>query len=120
MSQSPFTAIGVDIGGTKIAAGRVTFPEGRVDARRQIATQAERGGEAVLSDVLRLARELASEAEKKNLRVQGIGLGVCELVNLTGDVVSAFQRHFRPARVDGIADASTVATLTRLLAARGA
>jgi N-acetylmuramoyl-L-alanine amidase len=34
------------------------------------------------------------------------------------DVVVAFQRHFRPARVDGIADASTVDTLRRLLAAR--
>jgi N-acetylmuramoyl-L-alanine amidase len=34
------------------------------------------------------------------------------------DVVIAFQRHFRPARVDGIADPSTVETLRRLLAAR--
>ncbi|HML12640.1 MAG TPA: N-acetylmuramoyl-L-alanine amidase [Xanthobacteraceae bacterium] len=32
------------------------------------------------------------------------------------DVVVAFQRHFRPARVDGIADASTAETLRRLLA----
>jgi len=29
--------------------------------------------------------------------------------------VAAFQRHFRPARVDGIADASTIATLHKLL-----
>ena len=34
------------------------------------------------------------------------------------DVLAAFQRHFRPARVDGIADASTLDTLRRLLAAR--
>jgi len=34
--------------------------------------------------------------------------------------VTAFQRHFRPARVDGIADASTVATLRRLLTASAA
>jgi len=31
-------------------------------------------------------------------------------------VVTAFQRHFRPARVDGIADASTVRTLKKLIA----
>lgn len=31
-------------------------------------------------------------------------------------VVEAFQRHFRPRRVDGIADGSTVRTLRRLLA----
>src|SRR5881275_2177322 len=29
----------------------------------------------------------------------------------TGEVVTAFQRHFRPAKIDGIADASTRATL---------
>src|SRR5690348_9626222 len=33
----------------------------------------------------------------------------------TMEVVSAFQRHFRPARVDGIADRSTMATLHALL-----
>ena len=33
-------------------------------------------------------------------------------------VVTAFQRHFRQERVDGIADASTIATLNDLLAAR--
>jgi N-acetylmuramoyl-L-alanine amidase len=30
-------------------------------------------------------------------------------------VVAAFQRHFRPMRVDGVADRSTVITLERLL-----
>ncbi|MEM1287787.1 MAG: N-acetylmuramoyl-L-alanine amidase [Pseudomonadota bacterium] len=33
----------------------------------------------------------------------------------TETVVRAFQRHFRPMRVDGIADSSTVSTLHRLL-----
>jgi N-acetylmuramoyl-L-alanine amidase len=37
----------------------------------------------------------------------------------TGEVVTAFQRHFRPQRVDGIADASTRRTLGELLAHRG-
>jgi len=39
--------------------------------------------------------------------------------SVTHDVVKAFQRHFRPARVDGIADESTRATLMDLLAHRG-
>jgi N-acetylmuramoyl-L-alanine amidase len=38
----------------------------------------------------------------------------------TSEVVTAFQRHFRPVRVDGIADAATVQTLRKLLAARDA
>jgi N-acetylmuramoyl-L-alanine amidase len=33
----------------------------------------------------------------------------------TMEVVAAFQRHFRPARVDGVADHSTLATLHSLL-----
>jgi N-acetylmuramoyl-L-alanine amidase len=37
----------------------------------------------------------------------------------TYDVVTAFQRHFRPERIDGIADESTCATLQDLLAQRG-
>jgi N-acetylmuramoyl-L-alanine amidase len=32
------------------------------------------------------------------------------------EVVTAFQRHFRPARVDGVADHSTLTTLQSLLA----
>src|SRR5262249_1301890 len=36
---------------------------------------------------------------------------------LTVFVVTAFQRHFRPARVDGRIDRSTVRTLERLIAA---
>jgi N-acetylmuramoyl-L-alanine amidase len=38
----------------------------------------------------------------------------------TRDVVAAFQRHFRPARVDGIADPSTLTTLRDLLTTRAA
>ncbi|MDE2375251.1 MAG: peptidoglycan-binding protein, partial [Hyphomicrobiales bacterium] len=37
----------------------------------------------------------------------------------TQDVVTAFQRHFRQERIDGIADESTRATLRELLAQRG-
>ena len=40
-----------------------------------------------------------------------------ELDRDMSSVVAAFQRHFRPARVDGVADWSTVDTLERLLAA---
>jgi len=36
----------------------------------------------------------------------------------TRDVVAAFQRHFRPVGVDGIADGSTLDTLERLVIGR--
>ena len=35
-----------------------------------------------------------------------------------GKVIAAFQRHFRPARIDGRADGSTRRTIERLLSAR--
>lgn len=40
--------------------------------------------------------------------------------DVTAEVVRAFQRHFRPAQVDGMTDTSTRETLNRLLAARAA
>jgi N-acetylmuramoyl-L-alanine amidase len=49
----------------------------------------------------------------------GYGLSVTGQYDAaTRDVVTAFQRHFRQARVDGVADSSTLTTLTDLLAAR--
>jgi N-acetylmuramoyl-L-alanine amidase len=35
----------------------------------------------------------------------------------TEEIVAAFQRHFRPSRVDGVADGSTILTLRNLIAA---
>lgn len=50
------------------------------------------------------------------LKAYGYGLEVTgEFDEATQFVVSAFQRHFRPARVDGCIDRSTIDTLQRLL-----
>lgn len=86
--------IGIDVGGTKIAAGLVVFPEGRPLARRQVATQAARGGRPVLDDVLRLARDLVNEAKALGHAVSAIGLGVCELVDREGRLASANCIHW--------------------------
>jgi N-acetylmuramoyl-L-alanine amidase len=52
------------------------------------------------------------------LSLYGYGLEISETFDpATQAVVRAFQRHFRPERVDGVADASTVNTLRDLLAA---
>jgi len=52
------------------------------------------------------------------LKLYGYGLDVTgSFDQRTKVVVEAFQRHFRRARVDGIADASTVTTLHKLLRA---
>jgi glucokinase len=81
--------IGIDVGGTKIAAGASAFPEGRTLARRLTPTHAARGGRAVLDDALRLARELERELRAGGLRLDAIGVGICELVDSRGRLVSA-------------------------------
>jgi N-acetylmuramoyl-L-alanine amidase len=53
----------------------------------------------------------------KRFRQYGYGLDdESEFGAETEAVVTAFQRHFRPERFDGIADVSTIATLDRLIA----
>jgi N-acetylmuramoyl-L-alanine amidase len=55
------------------------------------------------------------EALQAMLALYGYPLQITGTYDLaTEQVVTAFQRHFRPARVDGIADSSTIATLHRL------
>ena len=55
---------------------------------------------------------------QQNLRAYGYGIGTTSIFDEhTSAVVAAFQRHFRPALVDGRADRSTVETLDALLAA---
>jgi glucokinase len=82
-------AIGVDVGGTKIAAGLVQFPQGTILSRRTLPTQAQRGGYAVLADALDAATSLQAEAAAQGLAVRGIGVDVCELVDPGGGVTSS-------------------------------
>jgi glucokinase len=95
MSPLPFTALGIDVGGTKIAAGAVSFPAGRICSQRVIPTAPERGGEAVLNDVVRLAEELSAETRSGGRNMDGVGLGLCELVDPTGRILSANCVHWQ-------------------------
>ena len=57
-------------------------------------------------------------AFQEALRRYGYGIEPTGLIDeRTEQVVSAFQRHFRPERVDGRIDRSTIATLEHLIAA---
>ena len=60
-------------------------------------------------------------ALQKSLAAYGYGLEASGRYDVaTREVVTAFQRHFRPHQVSGIADAATRETLRRLLALRDA
>ena len=80
-------AISLDIGGTKIAAGLVRG-DGKILVRRTIPTAADRGGEAVLQDCLDLIGSFQREAVKPDGQPVAIGLGICELVDLAGNIIS--------------------------------
>jgi N-acetylmuramoyl-L-alanine amidase len=59
------------------------------------------------------------EALQAMLAMYGYGLRITGVFDdHTHTVVSAFQRHFRPERIDGVADASTITTLRDLIASR--
>jgi glucokinase len=80
-------AIGVDVGGTKIAAGVVT-QAGELLFPRRLPTAADRGGEATLRDVEKISTELINNAEGAGMKVAGVGLCVAELVDTHGAVTS--------------------------------
>src|SRR5262245_8314732 len=63
-------AIGIDVGGTKIAGGVVMLNTGEILARRSSPTEAARGGAAVLDDALALADELRARARELGVAVQ--------------------------------------------------
>lgn len=77
-------AVGVDVGGTKIAAGLVEFPHGTVVQRRVVPTRPGRGGAAVLDDVRALIEELSPSDSVP------VGVGIAELVSLDQEVESEF------------------------------
>lgn len=61
------------------------------------------------------------EALQAMFAMYGYGIEITGVFDETTEAVTrAFQRHFRPARVDGVADASTITTLRDLIASRPA
>lgn len=89
-------AIGLDVGGTKIAGGLALFSSdgapARPLARRVIRTHPERGGRAVLDDVIQLGRQLAANIPAGNASqsaISAVGVGLCELVDRQGNAASA-------------------------------
>lgn len=94
-------AIALDIGGTKIAAGLVDG-RGNVTQRTTIPTDAAQGGPAVLDRSLALARQLHASATGAGCRVVGVGISLCELVDLAGNVTSHYTVAWKDMPVQAI------------------
>ncbi len=65
-------AVGIDVGGTKIAAAIVELDTGRLLHRREIATNVDHGGEAVLDTVRGLLSDLGQVASESELRIDAV------------------------------------------------
>lgn len=90
MTLSP--AIGVDIGGTKIAFALVS-PEGDVLARHRLPTQPEQGVEAVVRRIVAGVHHLERQTDQA---VAGVGIGVPGFVDGThGIVLNAVNLYWR-------------------------
>jgi glucokinase len=80
--------VGVDIGGTKVAAVLIGG-DGEVRARARIATDVARGSGAVVSDVARVVQELVAEA-RADEKPRAVGVGVAgQIDGNTGTVLFA-------------------------------
>jgi glucokinase len=117
--------VGIDAGGTKLAAGLVRVPAGEIVSRQECASRRERGGLAVLADCVALAAAVAG-----NEPLAGVGLGVPELVGAGGvittsdnwdwrgtDLATAFAR-LGPLRIESDVRAAALAE-ARVGAGRG-
>ena len=87
--MTDYYAVGIDIGGSKIAAGLVDLSNGEVIERRQVATDRS-GGASALAAAADLALALIHEGESRGLAITGIGIGVPELVDTGGIVRSSY------------------------------
>jgi glucokinase len=80
--------VGVDVGGTKIAAGLVGS-NGRIHAQLALPTPAAEGAQAVLDEVCRAVRELRARLREPD-EVTGVGIGTGGVVDhRRGVIVSA-------------------------------
>ena len=94
-------AIGIDVGGTKIAAAAVEASSGAVLERRRVPTDSERGGAAVLAVCAALAAELGGGRLP-------VGIALCELVDLDGRPASGDTVDWRGLDVGAAVGAPSV------------
>ena len=99
--DAPAAAVGIDVGGTKVAAGVVDTSSGAVVERRRISTRPQRGGAAVLADCAALAAELGGGRLP-------VGIALCELVDLDGRPTSGDTVDWRGLDVEAAVRAPSV------------
>ncbi len=92
-SLSPFSVVGIDVGGTKIAGGIACYEtRGRtpeVRGYRSVPTKAGEGGAAVLDRIIGLVEELAQEVRKdEGHPLAGVGVATAGRVDAATGTIS--------------------------------
>lgn len=86
---APGQVLGIDVGGTKTSLGIVRFPEGCIVERVIIETATGAGsGPSFLAQVVQEAAAVIGRAAAAGAPCRAIGLSVCELVDLAGNITS--------------------------------
>ncbi len=93
------TVIGIDVGGTKIAAGLVEVETGRISEAVVVLTLASRPPIEILRQCVAIAADLADHAPARPV---AIGIGVCELVGRDGRITSANSFDWRTLDVAAV------------------
>lgn len=88
------SVLGIDIGGTKLAAG-IVDTDGKMLMRREVPTVAREGLEPVLGRIVALGQDLLAHAAAKKESVQRIGIGCAGPVDIRAGKV------FNPPNLPG-------------------
>lgn len=114
--------VGIDLGGTNIAAGLVT-EDGKILADKSIPTRAERPWQEIVADMAALAKEVIEMAGMTTDDVAGVGIGcpgsidnengICAYSNNIrmekADIAGEFKKHFDvPVNLENDANAAAL------------
>ncbi len=114
--------VGIDLGGTNIAAGLVT-EDGKILADKSIPTRSMRDWKEIVADMASLAKEVISKADVAISDVAGVGIGcpgsidnengICAYANNIkmekADVAGEFKKHFDiPVNLENDANAAAL------------
>lgn len=107
--SSSRAVIGIDIGGTKIAAGIVSAT-GEVTQVLRAHTPSEQGADAILTSCIELAIQLRTTANAQGIEIVAVGVGAGGQIDVTTGRV-----HYATAVIPGWSGAEIVRTLEQAL-----
>lgn len=81
-------AIGIDIGATKVLGGVVNVDTGTVLHFEEIVAQPQRDPVTVLDDIVGLAARIRDVAKRESWSIQGLGIGIAEIVDPSGNITT--------------------------------